>query len=195
MFGLIDSLIVSLIVMGLIAGAFARRLIPGKQDLSVPAHHSHRHRSDRSSTDSWATRLSARTTPVVSSSHLPSSPQSSPQSVPSSCCCCGPVSSNGDQPLTPDPRKDVLQMWMLLSSRLRTWLALAVALPLVRSLIRRLAADAARRSPDAASTKLLHRTDATLSALGQRRTGRRARFGRRSNNADSSHDQYGPAGK
>ena len=61
-------------------------------------------------------------------------------------------------------------MWVLLSARLRAWLLMAIALPLARLLIHRLAIAADRH--DAHSAKLLHRADSAVTAVSQR-TGRR----------------------
>ncbi|MDQ1718250.1 MAG: hypothetical protein QOE71_4192 [Pseudonocardiales bacterium] len=66
-------------------------------------------------------------------------------------------------------------MWMLLSTRLRTWLALAVALPVARMVLRRLAARATRQNPNSRLTGLLNRGDATVTTMAQRRRGRRGR--------------------
>jgi hypothetical protein len=59
-------------------------------------------------------------------------------------------------------------MWLLLSTRLRTWLLIAVALPLARTLVHRAAASTQRRRPGTALTTWLHRTDATLTAASRR---------------------------
>ena len=64
-------------------------------------------------------------------------------------------------------------MWVLLSARLRTWLLLAIALPLARLLIHSLAVAAERHDPSARTAKLLSRADmAVTMALG--RSSRRA---------------------
>ena len=60
-------------------------------------------------------------------------------------------------------------MWLFLSRRLRTWLLLAVGVPIVRAVIRRLAGRAAERSPDARSARLLRRANSSLDALSRRR--------------------------
>lgn len=65
-------------------------------------------------------------------------------------------------------------MWAFLSSRLRTWLLIAVALPLVRALLRRISAAAERRRPGARSTRLVGRADSVLQSLADRRSRRRA---------------------
>ncbi|MGP8002100.1 MAG: hypothetical protein ACLPKI_32990 [Streptosporangiaceae bacterium] len=63
-------------------------------------------------------------------------------------------------------------MWVFLSRRLRMWLLIAIALPLARLLVHRLAVSADRH--DARSAQLLHRADSAVTAVSQR-TGRRAK--------------------
>ena len=63
-------------------------------------------------------------------------------------------------------------MWALLSGRVRAWLLIAVALPLARLLIHRLAVSAERH--DARSARLLRRADSAVSTVSQR-TGRKSR--------------------
>jgi hypothetical protein len=65
-------------------------------------------------------------------------------------------------------------MWVFLSARLRTWLLLAIAVPLARLLVHRLAVAADRHDPSARSAKLLRRADAAVTALSGR-SARRAR--------------------
>jgi hypothetical protein len=65
-----------------------------------------------------------------------------------------------------------LDMWVLLSVRLRRWLLMVIALPLARFLVHRLALAADRR--DARSARLLHRADSAVAAVS-RRTARRTR--------------------
>ena len=65
-------------------------------------------------------------------------------------------------------------MWVFLSARLRTWLLLAIALPLARLLVHRLAVAADRHDPSARSAKLLRQADSAVSAV-YGRFGRRAR--------------------
>ena len=48
-------------------------------------------------------------------------------------------------------------MWVFLFSRLQTWLLLAIALPLARLLVHRLAVTADRRDPSARTARLLTR--------------------------------------
>jgi hypothetical protein len=59
-------------------------------------------------------------------------------------------------------------MWLFLSSRLRTWLLLAIALPLARLLVHRLAVAAQRQNPSARTAKLLRRADSTVTAVSGR---------------------------
>jgi hypothetical protein len=70
------------------------------------------------------------------------------------------------------PGEGTLKMWVFLSIRLRRWLLMAIALPLARFLVHRLAVTADRR--DARSARLLHRADSAVTAVS-RRTARRAR--------------------
>jgi hypothetical protein len=67
-----------------------------------------------------------------------------------------------------------LSMWVFLSARLRTWLLLAVALPLARLLVHRLAVAAERQDPSARRAKLLHRADSAMTAVSGR-SSRKAR--------------------
>jgi hypothetical protein len=73
-------------------------------------------------------------------------------------------------------RKDV-GMWVFLTARLRAWLFLAVALPLARLLVHRLAVAAERRDASARAARLLHRADSAVTAVAghtsARRSGRR----------------------
>jgi hypothetical protein len=64
-------------------------------------------------------------------------------------------------------------MWILLYSRLRTWLLIAVALPLARTLVRRAAASTERRRAGSALSTWLNRADAALTAASRRRARRR----------------------
>ena len=65
-------------------------------------------------------------------------------------------------------------MWALLSGRVRTWLLIAVALPLTRVMVHRLAVSAERH--DRRSARLLRRADSAVTTVSQR-TGRKARHG------------------
>ncbi|HEU5386517.1 MAG TPA: hypothetical protein VFV73_11495 [Streptosporangiaceae bacterium] len=65
-------------------------------------------------------------------------------------------------------------MWVFLFRRLRMWLLLTVALPLTRTLVRRLADAADRRDPRSRTARALHQADSTVTAV-YRRTSRRGR--------------------
>ena len=65
-------------------------------------------------------------------------------------------------------------MWVFLSSRLRTWLLLAIALPLARLLVHRLAVAADRRDPSARTARLLNQADSAVATVSGR-VSRRAR--------------------
>jgi hypothetical protein len=65
-------------------------------------------------------------------------------------------------------------MWVFLSSRLRTWLLLAIALPLVRLVVHRLAVAAEHHDQSARTAKLLRRADSAVTAVSGR-SSRRAR--------------------
>ena len=67
-----------------------------------------------------------------------------------------------------------LNMWVFLSARLRTWLLLAIALPLARLLVHRLAVAAERHDPSARRAKLLRRADSAVTAVSGR-SSRKAR--------------------
>jgi hypothetical protein len=64
----------------------------------------------------------------------------------------------------------MLNVWVFLTTRLRAWLLLTIALPLARLLVHRLAVAAERH--DARSARLLHRADSAVTAVS-RRSGRR----------------------
>lgn len=59
-------------------------------------------------------------------------------------------------------------MWAFFSRRLRTWLLLAVALPLTRALIHRLALAAGRHDPSTRTAKTLLRADSMVTAASRR---------------------------
>ena len=59
-------------------------------------------------------------------------------------------------------------MWVFLSARLRTWLLLAIALPVARLLVHRLAVAAERHDPSARTAKLLHGADSAVTAVSGR---------------------------
>ena len=66
-------------------------------------------------------------------------------------------------------------MWVFLSARLRIWLLLAIALPLARLLVHRLAVATERHDPSTRTAKLLSRADSAVTAV----SGRSSRRGRR----------------
>ena len=63
-------------------------------------------------------------------------------------------------------------MWAFFSRRLRTWLLLAIALPLAQALVHRLALAAERRDPSTRTAKTLHQADSAVTAV-YRRTARK----------------------
>ncbi len=66
-------------------------------------------------------------------------------------------------------------MWAFLSARLRTWLLLAIALPLARALIHRLTVAADHRDPAARTARALHHADSAVTAVSRRTARRRGR--------------------
>ena len=62
----------------------------------------------------------------------------------------------------------ILSMWAFFSRRLRMWLLLAIALPLTRALVHRLALAAERRDPSTRTVKALHQADSTVTAVSRR---------------------------
>jgi hypothetical protein len=61
-------------------------------------------------------------------------------------------------------------VWALLSTRLRTWLLLVVAIPLIRRAIRTAANRLSRRDPNRRSARALRTVDGALARLDRRRT-------------------------
>lgn len=59
-------------------------------------------------------------------------------------------------------------MWALFSSRLRTWVLFAFAIPIVRYLVHRFAESAQRRRPGARSTSVLSHADSTVASFANR---------------------------
>lgn len=53
-------------------------------------------------------------------------------------------------------------MWALFSTRLRTWLLVAIAVPVARAVIGPTTRHAAARNPDGTTSRVLTRADATL---------------------------------
>ena len=66
-------------------------------------------------------------------------------------------------------------MWVFLSGRLRRWVLLALALPLARLLVHRLALAAERRDPSARTARTLHQADSAVTAVARRASGRTTR--------------------
>jgi hypothetical protein len=71
-------------------------------------------------------------------------------------------------------KEGTLSMWVFLSARLRTWLLLAIALPLARLLVHRLAVAAERHDPSTRRAKLLRQADSAVTAVSGR-SSRKAR--------------------
>jgi hypothetical protein len=59
-------------------------------------------------------------------------------------------------------------MWVFFSRRLRVWLLLAIALPLSRALVHRLARAAERRDSSTRTAKALHQADSAVTAVSRR---------------------------
>jgi hypothetical protein len=70
-------------------------------------------------------------------------------------------------------------MWMLFSRRLRTWALLAIALPMTRMVVHRLADAAERRDPSTRTTRALHQADSAVTAASRRVSSRRGRRAKR----------------
>jgi hypothetical protein len=64
--------------------------------------------------------------------------------------------------------KGALSMWVFFSRRLRMWLLLAIALPLIRALVHRVALAAERRNPSTRTAKTLHQADSAVTAVSRR---------------------------
>ena len=62
----------------------------------------------------------------------------------------------------------ILTMWVFFSRRLRMWLLLAIAVPLTRALVHRVALAAERRDPSTRTAKVLHEADSAVTAVSQR---------------------------
>ena len=66
-------------------------------------------------------------------------------------------------------------MWAFFSRRLRMWLLLAIALPLIQTLVHRLALAAERRDPSTRTAKTLIQADSAVTAVsGGRSVGKNA---------------------
>jgi hypothetical protein len=59
-------------------------------------------------------------------------------------------------------------MWAFFSRRLRMWLLLAIALPLTRAVVHRLALAAEHRNPSTRTAKTLHQADSAVTAASRR---------------------------
>jgi hypothetical protein len=77
-------------------------------------------------------------------------------------------------PASTREEEGTLSMWVFLSARLRAWLLLAIALPLARLLVHRLAVATERHDPSARKARLLRRADSAMTAVSGRAS-RRAR--------------------
>lgn len=86
------------------------------------------------------------------------------------CLARGKAGSAGNLAGT---NEGTLSMWAFFSRRLRTWLLLAIALPLTRALVHRLALAAERRDPSTRTAKALHQADSAVTTVS-RRTARKA---------------------
>ena len=69
-------------------------------------------------------------------------------------------------------------MWLFFSRRLRTWILLAIALPLARALVHRLALAAEERDASTRTARTLHQADSAVTAVSQR-TARKGKRGKR----------------
>src|ERR1700745_1020008 len=61
-----------------------------------------------------------------------------------------------------------LSMGAFFSRRRRMWLLLAIALPLTRALVHRLALAARRRDPSTRTARALHQADSTVTVVSRR---------------------------
>jgi hypothetical protein len=77
-------------------------------------------------------------------------------------------------------------MWLFLSRRLRMWLLLAVALPITRMVVHRLAVAAERRNSSTRTARALHQADSAVTAVS-RRTSRNSQTPQTSRRAERQH--------
>ena len=70
-------------------------------------------------------------------------------------------------------------MWVFFTRRLRMWLLLAIALPLARALVHRLAVAAERRDASTRTARALHQADSTVTAVSRRTANKRDRQAKR----------------
>ena len=66
-------------------------------------------------------------------------------------------------------------MWVFFTRRLRMWLLLAIALPLARALVHRLAVAAERRDASTRTARALRQADSTVTAVSRRTASKRDR--------------------
>jgi len=66
-------------------------------------------------------------------------------------------------------------MWAFFSRRLRMWVLLAIALPLARALVHRLAVAAERRDASTRTARALRQADSTVTAVSRRTENKRDR--------------------
>jgi hypothetical protein len=59
-------------------------------------------------------------------------------------------------------------MWVFLTKRLRMWLLLAIALPLTRTLVHRLALAAEHRDPSTRTARTLQHADSVVTGVSRR---------------------------
>src|ERR1700759_5622951 len=75
----------------------------------------------------------------------------------------------------PGGDEGTLSMWVFLTRRLRTWLLLAIALPLARAPLHRLAVGAGQRDASTRTARALRQADSTVSAVSRRTASKRDR--------------------
>ena len=63
-------------------------------------------------------------------------------------------------------------MWVFLFGRMRRWMLLAIALPLARIVVHRLALAANRHDPSARTARALRHADSAVAAVSRRSSGR-----------------------
>lgn len=59
-------------------------------------------------------------------------------------------------------------MWVFLLARMRRWILLVIALPLVRLVVHRLALAANRRDPSTRTARALHHAEGAVTAVSRR---------------------------
>jgi hypothetical protein len=68
-----------------------------------------------------------------------------------------------------------MNMWAFLSRRLWMWVLLAIALPLTRTMVHRLALAAERRDPATRTARTLHQADSVVTGASVRASRRAKR--------------------